>query len=143
MSVLAAPMAAAVSDFRPADPGERKLKKAGREGLRIELEPTEDVLAALSAARRPGQTLVGFAAEHGGDPLAEARRKLHDKGVDAVVLNDVSGEGIGFEAPENEVTVVTPDGERPVPRALKADVAAAVIDEVERLRSRSAHEAGA
>lgn len=136
-------MAAAVSDFRPADPGESKLKKAGSDGLRIELEATEDVLTALSAARRPGQTLVGFAAEHGGDPLAEARRKLHDKGVDAVVLNDVSGEGVGFEAAENEVTVVTADGERLVARALKSEVAAAVLDEVEQLRLRSAHEAGA
>ncbi|MDQ3648557.1 MAG: bifunctional phosphopantothenoylcysteine decarboxylase/phosphopantothenate--cysteine ligase CoaBC [Actinomycetota bacterium] len=136
-------MAAAVSDFRPVEPGEAKLKKAGSDGLRIELEPTEDVLAALSAARRPGQTLVGFAAEHGGEPLAEARRKLHDKGVDAVVLNDVSGEGIGFEASENQVTVVTADGERPVARAAKAEVAASVLDEVERLCVRSANEAGA
>jgi len=136
-------MAAAVSDFRPSDQGEAKIKRAGSDGLRIELEPTEDVLAALGAARRPGQTLVGFAAEHGGDPLAEARRKLHDKGVDAIVLNDVSDEGIGFEASENEVTVVTPDGERAVARAPKSEVAAAVLDEVERLRLRSAHEAGA
>ncbi|MDQ3721184.1 MAG: bifunctional phosphopantothenoylcysteine decarboxylase/phosphopantothenate--cysteine ligase CoaBC [Actinomycetota bacterium] len=136
-------MAAAVSDFRPSDRAATKLKRAGGDGLRVELEPTEDVLAALGATRQPGQTLVGFAAEHGGDPLAEARRKLHAKGVDAVVLNDVSGEGIGFEAPENQVTVVTTDRERPVSRAPKAEVAAAVIDEVERLRVRSAHEAGA
>jgi len=136
-------MAAAVSDFRPAARHATKVKRAGSDGLRIDLEPTEDVLAALGAARRPGQTLVGFAAEHGGDPLAEARRKLHDKGLDAVVLNDVSEEGIGFESPENEVTVVTADGERVVARAPKAEVAAAVLDEVERLRVRSAHEAGA
>jgi len=136
-------MAAAVSDFRPADRRATKVKRAGSDGLRIALEPTEDVLAQLSAARRSGQTLVGFAAEHGGDPLAEARRKLHDKGVDAVVLNDVSEQGIGFESPENEVTVVTADGERLVARAPKAEVAAAVLDEVERLRVRSAREAGA
>ena len=136
-------MAAAVSDFRPADQHAAKVKRAGNDGLRIELESTEDVLAALAASRRPGQTLVGFAAEHGGDPLVEARRKLYDKGVDAVVLNDVSEEGIGFESPENEVTVVTADGQRAVARAPKAEVAAAVLDEVERLRVRSAHEAGA
>jgi len=135
-------MAAAVSDFRPAAQHATKVKRAGSDALRIELEPTEDVLAALGAARRPGQTLVGFAAEHGGDPLAEARRKLHDKGVDAVVLNDVSEEGIGFESPENEVTVVTAEGERPVARAPKAEVAAAVLDEVERLRVTSAQWAG-
>ncbi len=92
------------------------------------------MLAALGAARREGQTLVGFAAEHGGDPLAEAQRKLRDKGVDAIVLNDVSGEGVGFEAADNEVVVVTADGEREVPKASKEEVAAAVLDVVEELR---------
>ncbi len=78
--------------------------------------------------------MVGFAAEHGGEPLAEARRKLRDKGADAIVLNDVSGTGIGFESAENEVIVVTAAGEREVPKASKAEVAAAVLDEVEQLR---------
>ena len=136
-------MAAAVSDFRPVDPGGAKIKRAGSDTLRMELEPTEDVLGALAAARRPGQTLVGFAAEHGGDPTAEARRKLREKGVDAVVLNDVSGQGIGFESLENEVTVISAEGERAVARAPKDEVAAAVLDEVEALRARSAQEAGA
>ena len=94
------------------------------------------MLATLGAARREGQTLVGFAAEHGGDPLAEARRKLRDKGADAIVLNDVSGEGIGFESADNEVVVVTADGEREVPKASKEEVAAAVLDEVERAARR-------
>ena len=128
-------MAAAVADYRPTQAGESKLKKADAERLQIDLEPTEDVLASLGTARREGQTLVGFAAEHGGDPLAEARRKLRDKGADAIVLNDVSGEGIGFEASDNEVVVVSADGEREVPKASKGEVAAAVLDEVERLRS--------
>jgi phosphopantothenoylcysteine decarboxylase/phosphopantothenate--cysteine ligase len=128
-------MAAAVADYRPTEAGESKLKKADSDRLRIELEPTEDVLASLGAERREGQTLVGFAAEHGGDPLAEAKRKLRDKGADAIVLNDVSGEGIGFEAADNEVVVVSADGEREVPKSSKAEVAAAVLDEVERLRA--------
>jgi phosphopantothenoylcysteine decarboxylase/phosphopantothenate--cysteine ligase len=135
-------MAAAVSDFRPSEPEQAKVKRASGDALRIELEPTEDVLAGLAAARRPEQTLVGFAAEHGGDPLAEARRKLAEKGVDAVVLNDVSDPGIGFEAADNEVTVVSAEGARPVPRAPKAEVASAILDEVERLRAPSAREVG-
>jgi len=128
-------MAAAVADYRPATAGESKLKKADNDSLSIELEPTEDVLGSLGAERRGDQTLVGFAAEHGGDPLAEARRKLRDKGVDAVVLNDVSGEGIGFEAADNEVVVVTESSEEAIGKAPKAEVAAAVLDHVERLRA--------
>ncbi len=127
-------MAAAVADYRPSQAGETKLKKADSDSLSIELEPTEDVLATLGASRREGQILVGFAAEHGGDPMAEAQRKLRDKGVDAIVLNDVSGEGVGFEAADNEVVVVTADGRREVPRASKEEVAAAVLDVVEEMR---------
>jgi len=128
-------MAAAVADYRPRGAGEAKLKKADSDSLSIELEATEDVLATLGASRRADQTVVGFAAEHGGDPLAEARRKLRDKGADAIVLNDVSGEGIGFEAADNEVVVVTSTGEREVPRTSKAEVAASVLDVVEELRA--------
>jgi phosphopantothenoylcysteine decarboxylase / phosphopantothenate---cysteine ligase len=127
-------MAAAVADYRPSEAGEAKLKKADTDSLTIELEATEDVLATLGGSRREDQTIVGFAAEHGGDPLAEARRKLRDKGADAIVLNDVSGEGVGFESGENEVVVVTAEGEREVPKASKDEVAAAVLDAVEELR---------
>ena len=83
-------MAAAVADFRPAGPAADKIKKAGREGLTVELEPTDDVLAGVSARRSPGQTLVGFAAEHGEGGLEHARDKLARKGLDAVVLNDIA-----------------------------------------------------
>src|SRR4051812_19600751 len=83
-------MAAAVADFRPAEALDDKIKKTGRDGLVLQLEPTTDVLAALSELRRPGQTLVGFAAEHGGDPVAHGRLKLERKRVDAVVVNDIS-----------------------------------------------------
>lgn len=129
-------MAAAVSDFRPAAPVASKLKKdAGPPAL--ELEPTEDVLTSLAARRAPGQVLVGFAAEHperGVDPLASAHAKLQRKRLDAVVLNDVSRPGIGFESDDNEVTIVNPHGERAVARATKRAVAAAILDEVERIR---------
>src|SRR3954451_7290185 len=78
-------MAAAVADFRPAGTVDDKIKKAGRDGLAIELEPTTDVLSALSEMRRPGQTLVGFAAEHGGDPAQHGRLKLERKAGEAEV----------------------------------------------------------
>src|SRR3954469_8573841 len=128
-------MAAAVADFRPADPASVKLKKAERQGMTVELEPTPDVLRGLAADRREGQVLVGFAAEAGGDPLAEARRKLRDKGLDAVVLNDVSRVDAGFDVPTNEVTIVTATGEQHVPLATKGEVAAAVLDAVVALRA--------
>jgi phosphopantothenoylcysteine decarboxylase / phosphopantothenate---cysteine ligase len=129
-------MAAAVADFRPGEQEAAKISKAGREGLTIELEPTVDVLGGLSAERRPGQTLVGFAAEHGEGAVERARRKLERKGLDAVVVNDISRSDIGFDADENEVTIVTAAGGRPVPRGPKRAVAAAVLDEVEALRTR-------
>ena len=130
-------MSAAVADFRPSMAENGKIEKAGRDGLALRLEPTEDVLAALAARRRAGQTLVGFAAEHGSRALARAREKLERKGLDAVVVNDVSGEGIGFDALDNEVTIVTADGEREIPRASKPEVARSILDAVEDLRAQA------
>jgi phosphopantothenoylcysteine decarboxylase/phosphopantothenate--cysteine ligase len=130
-------MAAAVADFRPAEALDDKIKKTGRDSLALELEPTTDVLSALSALRRPGQTLVGFAAEHGGDPLAHGRTKLERKRVDAVVVNDISDPAIGFESDENEVTIVTAADAKQVPRGPKTAVAAAIVDAVEELRSKA------
>jgi phosphopantothenoylcysteine decarboxylase / phosphopantothenate---cysteine ligase len=127
-------MAAAVADFRPADAAAGKIKKRDRDELTVRLEPTADVLASLAAERRDGQTLVGFAAEHGEQALEHARGKLERKQLDAVVLNDVSQPGIGFDSADNEVTVLTAAGDRPVPRASKPAVAAAVLDCVESLR---------
>ena len=128
-------MAAAVADFTPAAADAGKLKKDGREHLTVELEPTADVLAELAAARRPGQTLVGFAAEHGAGALDYGRDKLRRKGVDAIVVNDVSGAGIGFDAVDNEVTIVTAAGERHVPKATKGEIAAAILGEIDVLRA--------
>jgi phosphopantothenoylcysteine decarboxylase / phosphopantothenate---cysteine ligase len=128
-------MAAAVADFRPADAADGKIKKGERDDLTVRLEPTTDVLASLATERRDGQTLVGFAAEHGAGALDHARGKLERKQLDAVVLNDVSQPGIGFDATDNEVTVITAGGEQPVPRASKAAVASAILDQVESLRT--------
>jgi phosphopantothenoylcysteine decarboxylase/phosphopantothenate--cysteine ligase len=128
-------MAAAVADFRPADPAGHKLKKDGRDALLVAMERTSDVLSALAAERRPGQVLVGFAAETGEAALEHARGKLARKGLDAVVVNDVAVPGIGFDAPENEVAVVTAGGEEHVPRGAKADVARVILSCVDRLRA--------
>jgi phosphopantothenoylcysteine decarboxylase / phosphopantothenate---cysteine ligase len=124
-------MAAAVADYRPeaAHAGKIKKTEAGGE-LNLRLERTEDVLSSLAAARRPGQVLVGFAAEH-GDGLEAARGKLERKGLDAVVLNDISRPDVGFDAEHNEVTIVTAAGERHVPRAGKGEVAGAILDTVQ------------
>jgi phosphopantothenoylcysteine decarboxylase/phosphopantothenate--cysteine ligase len=132
-------MTAAVADFRPRKPAEGKIKKSGRTSLELELEPTVDVLAALAEQRRDGQTLVGFAAEHGERAVDYARKKLTDKGLDAVVVNDISREDIGFDVEVNEVAILTVDAKRQetvqyVPRASKTEVADAILDAVERLR---------
>ena len=128
-------MAAAVADFRPAAPAAHKLKKTSAEApTRIELESTEDVLTALAAQRRPAQLLVGFAAEHGEGALAHGREKLARKRLDAIVVNDISRSDIGFNAADNEVVILTRDGaECRVPRAAKEQVAATILDELERV----------
>jgi phosphopantothenoylcysteine decarboxylase/phosphopantothenate--cysteine ligase len=128
-------MAAAVGDFRPASAVDRKIAKTGLDGLTLELEPTEDVLARLAERRRAGQILIGFAAEHGEGAVERGRDKLKRKGLDAVVVNDISRSDIGFDAADNEVTIVTAGGQRPVERGSKAVVAAVILDEVERLRT--------
>jgi phosphopantothenoylcysteine decarboxylase/phosphopantothenate--cysteine ligase len=134
-------MAAAVADFTPTETANGKIKKSTRERLELVLEPTADVLSGLAARRREGQTLVGFAAEHGERALECARGKLTGKGLDALVVNDISRSDIGFDVDANEVTILTAGAgagaeidERHVPRASKARVAAAILDTVENLR---------
>ena len=131
-------MAAAVADFRPREEARGKISKSGLDELELRLEPTTDVLAALSASRRPGQTLVGFAAEHGDGAVERARQKLERKRLDAVVVNDISRADIGFDSPDNEVTIVTSSGERPLAKAAKPVVARAIVDVVEELRAAAA-----
>jgi phosphopantothenoylcysteine decarboxylase/phosphopantothenate--cysteine ligase len=123
-------MAAAVADYRPAAPRDDKIKKTAAAELELRLERTEDVLSTLAARRRPGQLIVGFAAETGAGAIAYGRNKLARKGLDAVVVNDVAAPGIGFDAPENEVTIISAETERHVPRTTKAEVAAAILDTV-------------
>jgi len=129
-------MAAAVADFRPARSFAGKLKKADEERMRVELERTPDILSGLAAARRPGQTVVGFAAEHGDGALDHGREKLARKGLDAIVVNDVSRADIGFDAADNEVTILTAANETHVARASKAQIARAVLGAVVTVRAR-------
>ncbi len=133
-------MAAAVADFRPAAKQAGKLDRAAGV-LDLRLEATDDVLAALAARRRPGQVLVGFAAEHGERAIERARKKRERKGLDAVVFNDVSRPDIGFDAELNEVTIIGPRGDHRVPRAPKDEVARAILDWVEKLFAERAREA--
>lgn len=125
-------MAAAPADFR-TEPITGKIKR--QDSLNLNLQPTEDILAAIASQRGENQTVVGFAAEHGGDAIDRARAKLTRKGADLIVLNDVSDPRIGFESAENEVTLVAAEGEIEVPRAGKDVVAEAILDRVESLRT--------
>jgi phosphopantothenoylcysteine decarboxylase / phosphopantothenate---cysteine ligase len=125
-------MAAAVADYRPADVVAAKRPK-DRNAWTLELEPTTDVLATLGERRVPGQVLVGFAADTGERGLERARAKLTNKRADLFVFNDVARSDIGFEAADNEVTLVGGTGERTIAKAPKEEIAAAILDEVERL----------
>jgi phosphopantothenoylcysteine decarboxylase/phosphopantothenate--cysteine ligase len=129
-------MAAAPADFRPKQAAGEKIHREGSGGIELDLEPTEDILAALASRRREGQTIVGFAAETDAG-IDRAREKLERKGADAVVLNDVSRTEIGFESPENEVVIVEREGEHHVPLASKQAIADAILDRVEAIRSQS------
>ncbi len=128
-------MAAAVADYRPPSPAATKRPKNGAPWI-VELEATPDVLAALGAARRPGQVLVGFAADGGDEGLERAREKRRAKNADLFVFNDVSRPDIGFDVPDNEIVLVSEDGEREVGKRPKLDIAAEVLDEVERVLSK-------
>ena len=125
-------MAAAVADYRPAAPETGKRPKDGVSWT-VELTPTTDVLAALGAARTPEQVLVGFAADGAGKGLERAREKRVAKGADLIVFNDISRTDIGFDTAENEVVLVSNGTEQHVSRAPKSRIAAAVLDEVERI----------
>ena len=125
-------MAAAVSDYRPSQTNEVKRPK-DEETWKIELVPTADVLRGLGERRTNGQVLVGFAAETAANGLERAREKLATKQVDLIVYNDVSRDDVGFDAEDNEVVIVSAQGERVVEKAPKEAIAAAILDEVEHL----------
>jgi phosphopantothenoylcysteine decarboxylase/phosphopantothenate--cysteine ligase len=125
-------MAAAVADYRPSKPEAGKRPK-DRETWTLTLEPTEDVLAELGGKRRNGQVLVGFAADAGERGLARAREKLANKRGNLFVFNDVSQSGVGFEAEDNEIVLLSARGERRIGRRSKEECAVAILDEVEAL----------
>ncbi|MCB0990913.1 MAG: bifunctional phosphopantothenoylcysteine decarboxylase/phosphopantothenate--cysteine ligase CoaBC [Acidimicrobiales bacterium] len=126
-------MSAAVADYRPISVAGSKIKKTADQ-LDVALEKTVDILAALGAAKRPGQTLVGFAAET-DDVVDNARGKLERKGADFIVANDVSAPDVGFAHDTNEVTIVSANGSVGVPLRSKRDIAKAILDQVVAARS--------
>jgi phosphopantothenoylcysteine decarboxylase/phosphopantothenate--cysteine ligase len=141
-------MAAAPADFRPSGAADTKIAREGSDGIELDLEPTDDILAGLSARRREGQTLIGFAAETPNaassasrpgaadvSGVGRAHEKLERKGVDAIVFNDVSRSEIGFESEQNEVTIVTAAGEEQLPLAPKDKIAEGILDRVVRIRT--------
>jgi phosphopantothenoylcysteine decarboxylase / phosphopantothenate---cysteine ligase len=125
-------MAAAVADYRPRNPEEGKRPK-DREPWTLTLEPTDDVLAELGNRRSNGQIVVGFAADTGNGGLERAREKLANKRGNLFVFNDVSQSGIGFEAEDNEIVLLSAAGERKIGRRNKSECAVAILDEVEAL----------
>jgi phosphopantothenoylcysteine decarboxylase/phosphopantothenate--cysteine ligase len=125
-------MAAAVADYRPAEPAGEKRPKDER-AWQVTLEPTTDVLRTLGEQRTNGQVLIGFAAEHGEQGLSRAREKLKQKRIDLVVYNDVSRGDIGFDAGDNEVVLITAVGERRVAKAPKDRIAMTIVDTAEEL----------
>ena len=123
---------AAVSDYRAKSASLQKIKREGP--IALELEPTADILKEISL-RKQSQIIVGFAAET-ESVLEHARQKLAAKQLDAIVVNDVSREGIGFDSDRNEVTIITHDDVVEVPETTKWEVAQRVLDQVVRLRER-------
>jgi phosphopantothenoylcysteine decarboxylase / phosphopantothenate---cysteine ligase len=123
---------AAVSDYRAKSVSGQKIKRKGP--ITLDLEPTADILKDISA-RKQSQIIVGFAAET-ENALENARQKLATKHLDAIVVNDVSREGIGFDSDRNEVTIITRDEVVEVPETTKWDVAQRVLDQIVRIRDR-------
>ena len=119
---------AAVADFRPAAYQEQKIKKR-QAGLALELVKNTDILMELGRKRRPGQLLVGFAAES-GDHEAEGRRKLTEKNLDLIVVNDILGKQTGFDVETNQVTLIDKADSLVLPLLSKEDTADRIWDKV-------------
>jgi phosphopantothenoylcysteine decarboxylase / phosphopantothenate---cysteine ligase len=126
---------AAVADFRPVRKADDKIKKLGRTNITLELETTEDIIAAVGAAPNPNHRLViGFAAES-QELLAYAERKLREKGLDAIVANDITRQDAGFDTDTNAATILRRDGSRTeLPLQGKRTLAERVLDEIPHLR---------
>ena len=125
--------AAAPADFRPKHAAQQKIKKTG-ENMTLELEATTDIAAELGRRKRPGQTLVAFAAET-NDVLDNARRKLARKNADLIVANDVSRSDAGFGVDTNVVTLIAQADVRALERMSKSAVADAILSRVLELRN--------
>jgi phosphopantothenoylcysteine decarboxylase/phosphopantothenate--cysteine ligase len=123
--------AAAVADYRPVSVSEQKLKRGGP--MTLELAPTEDILTEVAKQRRPGQLIVGFAAET-QNATENGRAKLLRKGADAIVVNDVSGDGVGIDADRNAATFLTPSTSIEMPEMPKRKLADRILDEIVALR---------
>jgi phosphopantothenoylcysteine decarboxylase/phosphopantothenate--cysteine ligase len=128
-------MAAAVSDYRVKNVAAQKMKREGAGVVTLKLEATEDILQEVVAERKAGTLVVGFAAET-EDVLANGRAKLIKKGVDAMVVNDVSTEGLGFDSENNAGSFLTREGAVEFPEMSKEEMAGRILDEVLRLRVR-------
>jgi phosphopantothenoylcysteine decarboxylase / phosphopantothenate---cysteine ligase len=126
---------AAVADYRPKQAAEQKIKRKG--AMSLELEPTGDILSEISR-KKTSQIVVGFAAET-ENVLENARKKLAAKALDAIVVNDVSHEGVGFDSDRNAVTIITHSEVVEVPETTKWEVAQRVLDQVARLRKTTGH----
>lgn len=126
-------MAAAPADFTVVRPSAEKLDR-GSGSLDLRLTSTGDILAGLASDRTAAQTLIGFAAQYGGDTISAARDKLSRKGADLIVLNDVSDPSIGFDSEQNEVTLVGSGGEEHLARASKLEIADQILDRAVALR---------
>jgi len=121
--------AAAVADYRPAEFSQQKIKKSGQSPT-LSLTPNDDILALLGRLKRPGQTLVGFAAET-DDLLGHAREKLNSKNLDWIVANDVTAEGAGFDGDTNIVTLLGKDGQEiSLPLLTKREVAERILETI-------------
>lgn len=123
--------AAAVADYRPVNVSDQKLKRSGP--MTLELAPTEDILAEVTKQRRPGQLIIGFAAET-QNTTENGRAKLLRKGADAIVVNDVSGEGVGIDSDRNAATFLTPSTSIELPEMTKRKLADRILDEISALR---------
>jgi phosphopantothenoylcysteine decarboxylase/phosphopantothenate--cysteine ligase len=129
--------AAAVADYRPSKRSSEKIKKT-ESSLTLELERTPDILREVAATKQPGLLVIGFAAET-ENVLNNAREKLKAKNLDAIVANDITQKGVGFDTATNEVTIISRDRKAPihVPLMAKTSVADIILDEVVRLRARA------
>lgn len=123
--------AAAVADYRVRQAASQKMKRHGP--MTLELEPTADILVEIASRRTPHQVIIGFAAET-EDVLENGRRKMQSKKLDAIVINDVSQPGIGFDADRNAVTIITPEEVIEVPKVEKSEVAQRILDVALKLR---------